>query len=304
MKITKYLALGLLALSLTPVWGQPMGRPLTYQLDAANAASATNLTRFNLDFPGGTPKDLIAAIEKATGKPMNVIIPNEDAPTQLPALKMYNVTFPQLSETLRQSFFTVQYVLTPNGSFQQASYGSYFRTSDNDPTDGSAWFFFVQKPPIPAPTVKICRYYQLTPYLSSGLSVDDITTAIQTGWKMLGETSPPEINFHKETKLLIAVGAESQLRVIDDVLKALQPTTPGNFGQRLNSVINRTPQPPGQPMPPPPSFPTAPGQYGQPPVSPETQTLLIEAQRAYSQSSNSLPPPPAQKPPTALDAGK
>jgi len=52
------------------------------------------------------------------------------------------------------------------------------------------------------------------------MSVDDITTAIETGWKMLGETSPPTISFHKDTKLLIAVGEPSKLETIDAVLKA------------------------------------------------------------------------------------
>ena len=33
------------------------------------------LTRFSLDFPGGTPQQLIAAIEKAMAKPVNAIIP-------------------------------------------------------------------------------------------------------------------------------------------------------------------------------------------------------------------------------------
>jgi len=51
--------------------------------------------------------------------------------------------------------------------------------------------------------------------------VDDITTAIQTGWKMAGITSPPELNYHKETKLLIAFGEPDQLKTIDNVLQSL-----------------------------------------------------------------------------------
>ena len=55
------------------------------------------------------------------------------------------------------------------------------------------------------------------------MSVDDITTAIQTGWKMLGEENPPKISFHKDTKLLIAVGEPDKLEIIDAVLNSLQP---------------------------------------------------------------------------------
>ena len=75
----------------------------------------------------------------------------------------------------------------------------------------------------PQQSSKVCRFYSLAPYLDRGLSVDDITTAIETGWKMLGETSHPTISFHKDTKLLIAVGEPSKLETIDAVLKALEP---------------------------------------------------------------------------------
>ena len=49
------------------------------------------LTRFSLDFPGGKPKELVAAIQKALGKPLNAIVPDEFADVKLPPLKMANV---------------------------------------------------------------------------------------------------------------------------------------------------------------------------------------------------------------------
>jgi hypothetical protein len=61
------------------------------------------------------------------------------------------------------------------------------------------------------------------PYLGpSSYTVEDITTAIQTGWKMLGETNMPNVSFHKDTKLLIAFGEEEKLKLIDDVLSQLK----------------------------------------------------------------------------------
>src|SRR5690242_14669816 len=57
---------------------------------------ASQLTRFDLDFPGGTPKELVAAIQKSMSKPLNVIIPDPFADTKIPALKMKNVDVPQL----------------------------------------------------------------------------------------------------------------------------------------------------------------------------------------------------------------
>jgi len=63
--------------------------------------------------------------------------------------------------------------------------------------------------------------------LERGTTVDDITTAIQTGWKMLGDEEAPTINFHKDTKLLIAVGEPNKLETIDAVLNALDSSKSG-----------------------------------------------------------------------------
>ncbi len=274
MKISKYLALGFLAISLTPVFGQQP--PSTFQerlaaVQAANKEAADHapaLTKFNLDFPGGTPQELVAAIEKATGKPLNVIILGEDADAQLPPLKMNHVDVPQLFEALEAASQKVVSVVGPYlGSlqYQQQRTGYSFITPPGTLSDDSIWYFHVEKPSLP-PAVsseKICKFYPLSSYLESGLTVDDITTAIQTGWKMMNETSPPEISFHKETKLLIAVGEPDKLEVIDNVLKALQPQLPSpTFNDRLLDIIHRSPQssvaPPTAPpriMPPMPKSP-------------------------------------------------
>jgi hypothetical protein len=249
MKISKHLALGLLVVSLTPVWGQEV-----HTIDVKTGLPVTpnesnKLAKFNLDFPGGTPTQLIKAIEKAKGKPLNAIIPDEYANEQLPPLKMSNVDVPRLFQALKMaSVKQVQYVTGPyfggmggpssTYSTLSSSYG--FKTEGPE-TDDSVWYFFEDKPPQrPSSPAKSCRFYQLSSYLDHGLTVDDITTAIQTGWKMMGDTSPPEISFHKETKLLIAVGEPDKLDVIDNVLKALQPApqTPGaDFQDRLKQII-------------------------------------------------------------------
>jgi hypothetical protein len=203
------------------------------------------LTRFNLDFPGGTPRELVAAIEKAMGRPVNVIIPEELAETKLPALKMNGVTVSQLFQGLTAASRKSEAVVSGGGgygmpaSYQIAQTGCGFRQGSEGgrPSDDTIWYFYVDRPTLPplSSSAKVCRFYALAPYLDRGMSVDDITTAIETGWKMMGDTSPPNISFHKDTKLLIAVGEPGKLETIDAVLKALG--TPG-------------PQPPGMsPMP-------------------------------------------------------
>jgi hypothetical protein len=297
MKISKYVALGLLVVSLTPVFGQPAGTVVLS--DALNQQSQPPaLTKFNLDFPGGTPAELITAIEKAMGKPLNAIIPDEFANEQLPPLKMSNVDVPRLFQALKlASVKGVQYVTSTGfggGGFGVGSawstYMSGYGFKTEDPkTDDSVWYFFEDKPPQLSPE-KTCRFYQLSPYLDRGLTVDDITTAIQTGWKMEGETSPPEISFHKETKLLIAVGEPGKLEVIDNVLKALQPPPPNPtavFQERLQQVIKNQSQ-----------FSVPPAH---PPLSPEDQVNLIEQTRKNNQQ---LPPAVLPPPPLKPEAGQ
>jgi hypothetical protein len=74
----------------------------------------------------------------------------------------------------------------------------------------------------PQPEMKQqCRFWQLEPYLDR-FTIDDITTAIETGWDMLTFRSDGRnLRFHKETKLLIAVGNKDELLVVDDALRQL-----------------------------------------------------------------------------------
>jgi hypothetical protein len=236
MKKLICLTAGLLALNLAPAFGQaPPGlpgspspfppRPPRY----GNApADSPALTKFSLDFPGGTPSQLVAAIEKAMGKPLNVIINQEDEDIVIPPLKMNDVLMPQLFTALEAVSRKTVAVSTGGGyggfgSYSQVTTSYGFRTSDSPVSDTSVWYFYVEKPSLPRviSTDKLCQFYSLSDYLNRGFTVDDITTAIQTGWKLAGENSPPELNYHKETKLLIAYGEPSELRTIQQVLDTL-----------------------------------------------------------------------------------
>jgi hypothetical protein len=243
MKRIFCLAVGLLVLSLASVLGQPKVTPpapisspvlpppsgsfherLQAIVERANPENQPPaLTKFNLDFRGGTPAELVKAIDNAMGKWLNVIIPDEDANVRLPALMLDKITFSQLSDALRQGSDRQVYVPGWGPGQWETSYG--FKTSDNQPTDNSIWLFYVQNPP-PAQTERqSVGFYSLAPYLDRGFTVDDITTAIQTGWKMAGINPPPELNYHKETKLLIAYGEQDKLQTIRQVLDTLPQTT-------------------------------------------------------------------------------
>src|SRR6267142_5246992 len=157
-----------------------------------------SLTKFDLDFKGGHLHDLIAAIQKATGKPMNVLIPDEYANVTIPELKMKNVNTEQLFNALSEGSRKSEYMKNPDGTYSTYTSGYGFRISGGFSADDTIWSFFVLKPKIPPPS-KICRFYALGPYLDWGLSIDDITTAIKTGAKMLEETDEPTLSFHKDT---------------------------------------------------------------------------------------------------------
>lgn len=222
MKKNIYRFAGLAALSLTSVFAQNAPLPpsrvelRTQEQPAKNAEPS--LTKFNLDFPGGTPNELVDAIQKAMGRPLNVVIPVDYASWKLPPLKMSGVTVAQLFQAMEQASRFTSVVSTGNGSYQQQQIGGGFRQAEGRPLDDTVWFFHIEGT---TPLPKVSRFYYLAPYLEGGLTVDDITTAIQTGWRLRGDATTPALSFHKETKLLIAVGDYAGLDVIDQVLKAL-----------------------------------------------------------------------------------
>ncbi len=180
------------------------------------------LTRFDLNFPGGTPKELVEAIEKTLNA----------------------VTAPQLFEALSAATSkteTYPYSLGYGGPLQQAQQVSSYGFRTYGPRgDDAIWHFYYDKPNPPQvpQEPKTCRFYQLGPYLDN-YKIEDITTAIETGWKMLGETERPEIKFHKDTKLLIAVGEASKLVLIESVLAQLQLKQEKSMETKVRAIPSR-----------------------------------------------------------------
>jgi len=229
-------------------WAQEKTIPkLPVSTPPANANpvfSADNFARFDLDFPGGTPGDLVKMIANASGQPLNVIIRTESADAVMPPIRVREVIVPQLftalSQASRKEIARISGYTSsmggspiPNYSVYTTSYGFF---TQGDPTPNAVWYFRRDGPPeIPVPEPprvnrsRICRFFQLGPYLET-YKVEDITTAVETAWKMMGKTNEdsPEIKFHKDTKLLIVVGPEEKVSMIDAVLHSLTlPQTGG-----------------------------------------------------------------------------
>lgn len=212
MKIHRFLSFACVLLIGAPLIGQPANPPPAAQTEVSN------LTKFDLDFPGGTPAELVKAIEKASGRPLNVVVSAHDAPRRVPALKMTGVDVQQL-------FFALSFVDVERdrrGSPGTAGIRLLFSTRP-PVSDASVWSLQVLQAGPSFGPASLTRFYLLAPYLDSGVSVDDITTAIQTAWRMQAVSDPPKISFHKETKLLIAVGDEMGLQTIQQALDVLRP---------------------------------------------------------------------------------
>jgi hypothetical protein len=175
----------------------------------------SKLQRFDVNFLGGGPRELVAAIEKATGRPLNAIVPSQNENVEIPPMKLTNVTVPDLFEALKRA--SLKQESLPGRSFQ-SSYGFETRGQGED----AVWYFVSQKPTRPP---DICRFYQLAEYLDN-FTIEDITTAIQTGWELLGVKPTSRLKFHPETKLLIAVGQNYELGTIEDVLAQLRKAPP------------------------------------------------------------------------------
>jgi hypothetical protein len=196
--------------------------PPKAQTAAINEAEGER--HFDIDFKGGPPRQLVETIEKAARIPLNVIIPEEHEAFVLPPLKLRNVTVPQLFQAISVASTKSQLrqVSPGHNEHYTSSYG--FKTAEQRSTANSIWYFFVSAPPLAPyrPPQPQCRFWQLEPYLEK-LKVEDITTALETGWKMVVKGPPPSMKFHKDTKLLIVVGEPSQLSMVDDVLRELTP---------------------------------------------------------------------------------
>ena len=96
MKKLIHVFLCLIALTANAAFSQDKSTPATQPAPPA-------LTRFDLDFPGGSPTELIAAIQKAMGRPLNAVIPAERANLKMPPLKMKGINVEELFQALVQT---------------------------------------------------------------------------------------------------------------------------------------------------------------------------------------------------------
>jgi hypothetical protein len=182
--------------------------------------------RIEIEFKGGKPEDLLAAMEKVSGYKPNVIIHPEARSVVIPSFSLHGVTPSQVFNALN--------MLDPGE-------GAVWQSVESE--GGEIWT--LMPPPRAAQAIdpltglptqmpiqyqfgqaakravnKQCRVYNLTPVLDD-YTVEDVTTAVKGAWELMNITEEPPIKYHKDTKLLIVFGDPSELGVVQQVITEL-----------------------------------------------------------------------------------
>jgi len=267
MKPSSFLLLTLAASafgqSLPPTTTPEKVSPLVIQEHAATPSP--QVSRVDLDFKGGPPAALVDAISKSVGKQVNVIVDEDDAQVRLPPIHVRNATVADIFSALANA--TMREVTVPVGrdSYQTRQVRSQFMpTNSGGVSDETVWSFVSNEPETKQAQFNFAkspkralRHFQLGNYLSDKLSVEDITTAIRTGWELLGVKEQPELKFHKETGILIAAGDPDLLEQIPMVLQQLPASASGgSYSPLLPSPVPRNNPPRTSTVPPLPPSPT------------------------------------------------
>ena len=147
MKPMIAILLGAALLNVPVASGQATAQPTRgVGVTRAPAVEPPQLTKFDLDFPGGTPKELLKAVEKGLGKPLNAIVAGGCTDVKLPALKMVNVDSQQLFEALSLASREMLLAPVPGGSglrYEQRGVKSmYGFSTQGPPSDDAVWYFY------------------------------------------------------------------------------------------------------------------------------------------------------------------
>ncbi|MEM1223578.1 MAG: hypothetical protein AAGH40_12550 [Verrucomicrobiota bacterium] len=173
----------------------------------------SNIDRFNLDFPGGSAQELIAAISAASGTPVNAFIPEDADQFTMPPLKYYNITVSDILLSLRYS----GHAFYKSQSFS-VGYDWSFRNN--------IWVLDVQAVPDLPP--QDLGSFRVEPFSIAALmevyTIDAITTTIDSAWKLNGASDQNELMFHPETKILLVKCRYGDMEVTREVLGTLDDT--------------------------------------------------------------------------------
>jgi len=182
-----------------------LGLAVSFLFVAAQAAEVVadpfgaKAETFDLTFPGGSPAKLVEAIEKASGQKLNVLLPTNLSSSVIPRMELRSVNATIV-------FNSLNVVLTQDENVRWLPVNNVWILQSGSDRRSSQVFY--------------------VGHLLSKFKVEDITTAIQTTWKLAGKDSKAELKYHQDTQLLIALANKPQLETVSEVLRELQRAFP------------------------------------------------------------------------------
>ncbi|MCF3648655.1 polysaccharide biosynthesis/export family protein [Synoicihabitans lomoniglobus] len=173
--------------------------------------------RFDINFPGGSAHALVEMLQEVSGEPVNAFIPATASPFVLPPLSYRNVTVEEVLAPLR---WFQNVAILHDGVIKSQREGYEWGL------DRGIWVMQVQT------VTNVPDIFEVEPVnirrLLAHYSIDDLTTAVDSAWKLQGAPSESALLFHPETSLLILKGRRLDLETARKVLQnlAIDETVP------------------------------------------------------------------------------
>ncbi len=229
---------GLMPQAPVPAAAEP-SVPTSPTLRLAPLSPADSGPRFDFEFDHAPLSEVLRGIQESFSRKtkghLSFVIPEvhqEFVKTTLVTIQVRQVTIVQFLELLEKASLRAtgagnSHEVDPNtGMVTEArpALAGYGFLRENEERENPIWMFYNDLPATPvaaASPATQCRFFNLAPFLDD-LKVEDITTVIRAGWEMMGNPNAAKFLFHKETGMLVVVGAPRDLSMIDDVLDQLK----------------------------------------------------------------------------------
>ena len=177
-----------------------------------NAQPVEQRPWFNLDFKGGTPQELVAAMRVAFEKTMveppaiNIVVPDNLTNREVPSIQLRKVDAGTVFEML-------------NGIWRSEGL-QWVRAGEN------VWVLHG------VPDRRKTRAFYVGDLLKK-FKINDVTTAVMTTWEFggAGKAWKPDLKYHQETNMLIALAEKEQLDTVTEVLAQLRMAVDGEAAQ-------------------------------------------------------------------------
>lgn len=170
----------------------------------------------DLDFPGGTATEYVAALRKAAPGVNIVLLANADF-IHVPAVTLRRVDPGAAVQMLRNlpreqgdrlAQCEIEFMDTQLGdeSYQLITIG--IQSKPASPKDSADF--------------QVSRVYSVADLLSGSVKAADLLTAVEATLEMSRAGSPAKVKFHEATGLLIATGTVTQMDAINNVISQLR----------------------------------------------------------------------------------